>query len=246
MPHTTVTLADLKVGMTQRWDGTPFWIEEEARLAINEALRLWNLLVGRWHARATLDVVGGQVAYALPTSLTFGARVKVVGARPLTVTSTFELDHGRSQWRRETTATGGDVPTTPVHWAPEGLLTIDLWPAPAASQSQGLIIDGVAATPVLQQDGDFVDLGEELHDPLLDFALHIAAFKEGGPRWVATREFFVTFLKLAAEENKLLKASRKYRTFAGLDRRRDLTPTRPGQTRIDGIDQSIQLPGGGR
>ncbi len=244
MPHQTVSLAALKVGMQQRWDGAIFWTDDEARRAINEALRDWNFLVGRWHARATLNLVGGQVAYAVPTSLTFGARVKVVGVGPLTVTSTFELDHGRSQWRLETTATGGDVPTTPIHWAPEGLKTIDLWPAPASSQAGGLLIDGVAATPVLVNDGSFVDLGEELHDPLLDYALHLAAFKEGGPRWVATKEFFTTFLKLAAEENKLLKASRAYRTFAGLDRRRDLTPTRPGTTKLDKLSGIPPLGGG--
>lgn len=242
MPHQTVTLADLKVGMTQRWDGTPFWTPEEARRAINEALRDWNFLVGRWHTRVALNLVANQVTYVLTTALVFGARVKVVGVGPLHVTSTFELDHARSQWRLETTASGGDVPTVPVHWAPQGLLAISLWPASATSATNGLLIDGVATTPVLVDEGQFVDLGEELHDPLLDYALHVAAFKEGGPRWAATREFFTTFLTLAAEENKLLKASRAYRTFAGLDRRRDLQPTRPGTTRLDQIDQTVQLP----
>lgn len=246
MPHQVTTLSQLKVGMAQRWDGTPFWTDEEARRAINEALRLWNLLVGRWHTRLILNVVGGQVAYTISAALTFNARVKIVGVGGLMVTSTFELDHGRPQWRLETTASGGDVPTVPIHWAPEGLKTIDLWPAPAANATNGLIIDGVAATPVLVEDANFVDLGDELVDPMQDMALHIAAFKEGGPRWAATREFFTTFLKLAAEENQLLKRSRPYRTFAGLDRRRDLTPTRPGQTRIDGFDTKIPPLGGGQ
>lgn len=242
MPHTTTTLADLKVGMTQRWDGTPFWTGEEARRAINEALRFWNFLVGRWHATVAQNVVANQVGYALATGLTFGARVQVLGVGPLHVTSTYELDYGRSQWRLETTATGGDVPTVPIHWAPEGLKRLVIWPAYAINVTNGLIIDGVANTPQLVTDDQFVDLGEELHDPLLDFALHVAAFKEGGPRWLATGEFFTTFLKLAAEENKLLKASRAYRTFAGLDRRRDLWPTKPGTTRLDAIDPSVQLP----
>jgi hypothetical protein len=244
MPHQTTTLGQLKVGMQQRWDGTPFWTDEEARRAINEGLRLWNLLVGRWHARATLTIVANQVQYTTPAALTFNARVKIVGVGGLIVTSTFELDYGRPQWRLETTASGGDVPTVPIHWAPEGLQTIDLWPAPAANATAGLIIDGVAATPILLNDGQTIDLGEELHDPLLDFALHVAAFKEGGPRWAATKEFFTTFLKLAAEENKLLKASRAYRTFAGLNRQRDLTPTRPGQTRIDGFASQLPPLGG--
>lgn len=242
MPHQTVSLAQLKVGMTQRWDGTPFWSDEEARLAINETLREWNFLVGRWHTTALLNTVANQVAYPLPASLVFGARVTMTGVGPIYITSIPELELGRPQWRLETTASGGDVPTVPVHWAPQDLRTIVLWPATTVTGSNNLQVDGVAATPVLLNDNQFIDIGEELHDPFLDMALHVAAFKEGGPRWLATADFFTAFLKLAAEENKLLKASRAYRTFAGLDRRRDLLPTRPGTTRLDTVDPSIQLP----
>lgn len=234
MPYQDVTLAELQIGMAQRWDGAVFWTDEQARLAINEALRDWNLLVGRWHTRATLATVNNQVAYSLPSSLVFGARVTVTGV-PLHVTSTIELDLARPPWRLETTASGGDVPTVPIHWAPQGLTTIVIWPAKAVGVAADLAIDGVAATPVLVEAADTVDLGEELHDSLLDYALHLATFKEGGARWAATLPFFSAFLQLAAEENQLLKASRAYRAFAGLDRRRDLTPTRPGTTRLDGL-----------
>jgi hypothetical protein len=242
MTYTAVTLAQLKVGMQERWDSAIFWTEEEARLAINEALRFWNLLVGRWHAKLTRSTGAGTVEYALGATLIYGARVTVSGV-PLTVTSTLELDLGRPTWRGETTASGGDVPITPILWAPISLQQIAIWPATAGVIVNGLVIDGVAATPVLIEDADTVDMGEELHDPLLDFALHVAAFKEGGPRWQATLPQFLVLLKLAAQENSLLKVSRDYRRFAGLDRRRDLQPTKDVPTEIDGLAASLK--GGG-
>ena len=61
MTYTAITLADLKVDMAQRYDESIFWTAEEARLAINEALRDWNLLVGRWSRRLTLSTGAGTV-----------------------------------------------------------------------------------------------------------------------------------------------------------------------------------------
>ena len=237
--YTTTTLATLKTGMEERYDGSIFWSEEEARLAINEALREWNLLVGRWSTSVTLSTGAGVVEYATGATLLYNARVKVAGV-PLIVASTLEMDLARPTWRGETTASGGDVPTLPVHWAPISLQRIAIWPATAAAGVNNLIVSGVAATPVLVEDGDTVDLGEELHDPLLDFALHIAAFKEGGARWQATMPYMVEFLKMAAQENSLLKASKAFRRFAGLDRNRDLHKTLGGPTEIDKLTQ----PGG--
>lgn len=236
MAYTVISLAQLKVGMTEGWDSAVFWTDDEARLAINEALRFWNLLVGRWHARRTLSTVAAQVEYALGATLIYGARVTVSGV-PLTVTSTLELDLGRPTWRGETTTSGGDVPTVPTLWAPISLQQIAIWPATAGVIVNGLIVDGVAATPVLVEDADTVDMGEELHDPLLGFALHVAAFKEGGPRWRATLPLFTALLKAAAEENSLLKTNRAYRRAAGLDRRRDLQPSTGVPTQIDSLAQ---------
>ena len=239
MAYTAVTLAQLKVGMADRWDESIFWTPEEARLAINEALRDWNLMVGRWHRRLTMSTGAGTVEYALGATLIYGTRVTVSGA-PLIAASTLEMDLARSTWRSETTASGGSVPTTPIHWAPISLQRIAIWPATAGIVVNGLVVDGVANTPVLVEDGDLVDLGEELHDPLLDYALHVAAFKEGGARWAATMEYFFTFLQLAAQENSLLKASKAFRRYAGLDRRRDLHPTKDGSTELDGMGQRLK------
>jgi hypothetical protein len=239
MAYTTVSLAQLKIGMRDRWDGAVFWTDEEARLALNEALRDWNLMTGRWQRRLTLSTGAGTVEYALGATLIYGSRVKV-GTTPLVSTSILELDLGRPTWRQETTASGGSVPTTPILWAPISLQRIAIWPATALLGVNNLLVDGVANTPVLIEEFDKIDLGEELHDPLLDYALHVAAFKEGGPRWQATLEYFTAFLQLAAQENGMLKANKAFRRFAGLDRRRDLQKTKGEPTQLDPIVQQAK------
>jgi hypothetical protein len=242
MPYQVVSLADLVVGMTERWDGVVFWTAEEARLAINEALRDWNLLVGRWRTPLTLSTVAAQVEYALSSMLLYGMRVAVSGV-PLVLTSIYELDYARPSWRGETTTSGGVIPTVPTLWAPQSLQRIVIWPATAILGVNNLVIDGVATTPVLTEAADFVDLGEELHDTILDYALHVAAFKQGGPLWRVTLPYQKSFLQAAAEENSLLKTNQKFRRWAGLDRKRDLQKSTGVPTQLDAI--TAQPPAGG-
>jgi len=232
--YTTVTLADLKVEMADRTDGSLFWSAEEARLALNEALRLWNLLTGRWRRTILLSTVINQIEYTLPSTLTYGMRV-AYQTSPLQPSNYWDLDLGRPAWRNETTTSGGDVPTVPTLWAPLSLTQIGIWPADAAAVVNALSVDGVSDTPVLLQDADTVDLGEEDQDYLVDFALHVVAFKEAGPRWRATVPFFRGLLQAAAEENGRLKANQAFRRYAGLDQRRTFQPARGVPTQIDAL-----------
>jgi hypothetical protein len=220
MPYQNVTLADLQVMLTQRWDSVVFWTAEEARLALNEALRDWNLLTGRWRRRLNMPTVAGQVEYDINATLLYGMRVKVGSNPGLTPTSILELDLGRPTWRLETTASGGDVPTIPMLWAPVSIQRIAIWPATMTLTD--LFVDGVSNTPVLGEPADFIDVDEETLPILVDMALHCAAFKEAGPRWRSTKGYYLNFLRAAAEENGALKANQVYRRQAGLDRRRDL------------------------
>jgi hypothetical protein len=246
VPYQTLTLADLVAGLDQRTDGVVFWTPEEAQIAINEALRDWNLLTGRWRRRLTLSTGAGTVTYALGATMTYGMRVAMAAGTPLIPTSVLELDLGRPTWRAETTASGGDVPTVPTLWAPQSLQTIVIWPATVGVGVNNLLVDGVSNTPVLIEDADLVDAGEEIVDVLTDYAVHILAFKEAGPRWRATLPFFQLFLQAAAEENGLLKANQAYRKYAGLDRRRDLQKTKGGPTQLDETAASFGQGGANR
>src|SRR5258706_3836288 len=126
MPYAAISLADLRVRLRAKRDGILQWTPEEERLAINEALRTWNLLTGRWRRRAAQNTGVGTVEYVLPATMVYGMRVTVSGL-PLTITSTTELDLMRTTWRSETVASGGTVPTVSLLWAPISIQRIAIW-----------------------------------------------------------------------------------------------------------------------
>src|SRR4029450_4449466 len=114
--------------MAQRWDSVVFWTPEEARLALNEALREWNLLTGRWRTRVPLTGSANNPEIDLPLSMTYGMRVTTAAGSPLTPTSLLELDLAMPPWRLHTTATGGPVPLLPTLWAPLSLTRLAILP----------------------------------------------------------------------------------------------------------------------
>jgi hypothetical protein len=235
VPYSVTTLAALQTHMAQRWDTVVFWTDDEARLALNEALREWNLLTGRWRQRILLPAFPDDPEVPLPGVITYAMRVTTQLGSPLIPTSLADLDLGRPSWRLETTATGNSVPTVPTLWAPVSLTRIAIWPAFATGSAGTLVLDGVMATPVLVGPADTVNLGEEIVDVVTDMALHIAAFKEAGERWRATRPYFEAFLQAASDENSLLKQHQAYRRWAGLDRRRDIAPSTGASTQLQGV-----------
>ncbi len=222
--YQAITLAELRARLQQYTEQTPFWTDAEADLAINEALRTWNMLTGRWHDRIVLETPPtGNADYALPNAILYRTRVLFNGS-PLDGTSYEALMSAHPRWRVETTATGGDIPTRPRVWCPISLRTILIWPADAAGHNS-LTIDGVANTPVLVADGDFVNLAEADVSVLLPFALHVLSFKKGGQWFSATAPAFANFLRAASEENQLLTTAQAYRRWAGLYKR-DENPLR--------------------
>jgi hypothetical protein len=232
MPWTRHTLSSLRARLQERVETVPFWTPEEARLALTEGLAFWNLLTGTWKARVTLDAApASDPLLVLPTSLVFGARVAYQG-QPLAPGSLAGLFRGRPTWWTETTASGGDVPTRPLLWAPVSLQLLAVWPAPAAFVASAFTVDGVAATPQLLVDASAVDLEDGVLDVLLGYALHALTFKEGWARFVGTVGHLKAFLALAGEQNTQLTQSAAYRQYMGLDRRRDLVPTRGGMERL--------------
>jgi len=219
-------LADLRERLKDRIEGVPWWNVDALNDAINESLYLWNFLTGQWRRRITLATTPNTLDYALPATLVFGTRMQF-NTFPLGQTSLWELDQGRPGWRTETTTSGGAVPTRPMLWAAVSLTLIHLWPADAVGGG-ALLVDGVAATPVLVQDGDYLDLGEDALTPLLDCAAHLALFSEGTDRFTATETQWHFFLQAAAEQNQQLKRSAQFRRYLGLDKGRGLRPTKGG------------------
>ena len=232
MPYDQVSLADLRVQLQARRDAILQWTPEEERRAINEALRFWNLLTGRWRRRASQATVIGGHLYTLPSTIIYGMRV-TLGGSPLVCSSLPELDSFSPNWRSETIASGLGVPTSPAVWVPISLQQIAIWPATTTAVANALSVDGVSATPTLSEEADQVDLGQELHDHLLNFCLHLLTFKTGGPVWAATRSFYVAFLRAASEENGILKSSQKFRRASGLNRRGQIIPSKDAPNSLE-------------
>lgn len=222
MPYQTVTLAQLRQQLQERWEATPFWTDTEALHALNEAMRVWNMFTGMWKKTQTTPTVANQVWYTFSSSFVYNMKVNF-NSFNMDLGSLSSMDNGRSTWEGETTTSGGAVPTRPTVWIPAGLRTLAIWPADAAGSNM-LVLDGVTNTPVLVNDTDYIDLAQSEHDALLGEALCIAAFKEGGQRFEAAKKFHKEFLAAALAQNSRLSASAYFRKALGLDVNRGERP----------------------
>lgn len=229
------TLTDIQTALADKTESVPFWTTTEATNAINEALLMWNLLTGYWRDTIQLTTTAGNFEYALPASIVFGTRIEING-RSLAEASLDDMDHGHPGWQAQTTASGGNVPTSPKKWLPISLDLIAIWPADAAGGAV-LDIDGVAATPRLVNPSDFINIGKEQLGPVLSYALHVLTLKEGGQRFADSMAYFTEFLHAAAEENDQLTTSAMWRHFTGTDQRRSAVRTRGESTSYDQMGQ---------
>ena len=187
-----------------------FFRQDEATRILQEAFRVFNCLTGFWRDRIDMGLtVAGQHWYATPPGLTYIYRVEV-NQVVMQATTLYDLDYGRPTWETET-ATGTDLPQC---FAPAGVNLFALWPASSAG-GESLIVEGVTPAPVLMNVG-FVNLGQDELEMILDEALHIAQFKEGGQEFEASQEVHKEFLKEAGERNAVLMQSAKFRTWMGM------------------------------
>lgn len=231
MSYQQVSLGTLKARLGDRVESVPFWTPAEATRALNEGLRIWNAITGFWRAPFLQNTVPNDPYVALPGTLVQAARVTWNGL-PLEFASLADFDYTLGSWRTATTATPG-LSASPQYWARISLSLLAIYPADATALNQ-ILVDGVRATPILVNDADLVDLGQEEFNTLLGYAQHVLAFKVGGPTLTATYQGWQAFLKAGAARNQQFAASAYYRTLMGLDQQRRLRPTSvPVPTRVD-------------
>lgn len=222
MSYQQQTLSDIRDTLKAKYESVPFWSDEQARLAINEALRVWNMLTGMWRGSLDMVTLANDPWHPLSGSVTRHTRVLYNGIA-LGQTSMFSMDHHRPTWENDRTDDGGSIPTVPKLWMPGGLQLIAIWPADAVG-NHTLTVEGVVTTPILTNDTDFIDIGEEEFDTLLGYALHYLTFKEGGVRFEATMPLYQAFLAAAGLKNERLKRSDTYRKVLGTDDGRQQHP----------------------
>ena len=222
MAYQQVTLSTLQTYLSDRYEGTPFWAAEEARLALNEALQVWNALTGFWKSTGTAVTTIDSQWVTVPGALTFTTRV-LTSARTLGKSSIYEMDMGIANWEAQKTNTGGNVPNYIKLWAPVGITRIAIWPIDHVGGTT-LTFDGVAVTPVLTSSGDYIDIGQEELDVLLGYALHVLAFKRGGEAFQLTKPKYDAFMAAAVTRNGMLASSERFKQFKGLDFTREADP----------------------
>lgn len=214
MAYTSTTRATLRARLQDRYTGDPYWSTTEANDALNESLRQFNLYTGYWRGTATALTVINTPYVTVPGTLTYRTRVTRVGLA-LARKSIVELYRTKRNWRTQTTTDGPPIPATIREWAPVGLSTIAIWPTDAVGGTL-LTFEAVKLTPILTADGQFVDIGDEELQLVLDEALYILSFKL--PSILEQmKPKHQSFLAGCLERNDQLRQSSYYRRVLGLD-----------------------------
>jgi hypothetical protein len=226
MAYASTTLTVLLARLSDRYDGVAFWTSPEATDAINEALWQFNLYTGYW--RGSVNVVTNAADRFLSVGATLTAATRVTrSGKVLTRKSIVELYRSRRNWRTQSTTSGSPVPATIREWAPVGLATIAIWPADAAGGTT-ITIEAVKITPILSAGGDFVDIGDEEIDTILDEALFILGFKLPSEA-EAFKPRHQAFMQACLAKNDQLRASSYFRRVLGLPQQQRLEPIRVAQ-----------------
>jgi hypothetical protein len=236
MPYQNTTLTALLTRLARRTEQAPFWSPDTAARALNESLRVWNLVTGI--ARQTVNVLtvvdDPYILLTLPAPQQWlkVTRVRIPApARELNPTSLAGLDASFPGWEAHTTLTAVGVGTAPRYWAPAGVTRIAIYPADTTILAGGngprtLAVDAISCANVMVAAGDFLDLGDEELTAILSYALHVLSFSKGAAALTSTMPLYLAFLKAAAERNAVFASSSFYRRIIGWDFTRAAYPLR--------------------
>jgi hypothetical protein len=211
--YTRYTLGDLIDQLTERLgENSTFWVHDEKRDSLNEALNVWQLMVGEFTFGITLGVTGGTF-YSVPAQIGAIQRVLFNGSS-LTLSSVNELDLGNPGWQ--------GVEDDPEFYVLMGVNLFALSPQPSSGT---ISIEGISETPTLTNDGDYVMLGDEVRNRILDYAEHYCSFKEGVGEFDSQMTGFGLFIDAAGKRNSVLLATALYRQWMGRNREEQGRPS---------------------
>lgn len=113
------------------------------------------------------------------------------------ICSLFDLDAAYPNWQ----STSG----SPEVIALSGASQIGLYSVPDGVYS--IVLDVVRNSIVPTLDEDYIQVGREYLDTILDYAQHLAAFKQGGKEFLESVELYKRFLTAASRYNDRLSAN---------------------------------------
>lgn len=192
----SITLSDLIDRVYSRLEGnTVFYTQQEVEDAINEGIRVLNLVTGFLQATGTVTTVAGQSIYAVPSTVLIPTRV-ALGGRYLTRASLRKLGHAEPTWMRDTTST---VKHPVRDWAPVGVASFAIFPAEATA-GKTITVTGVAEPVPLTELTHALQYPSEFADALEDYAAHVCAMKGGG---VVSKAAMVAYQGFLGRMNEL-------------------------------------------
>jgi len=238
MAYSVVTFETLKERLAERAGGLEnFHSEFELGAAINEALNVWQLLAGEFSVEGRLSTgtlndefislydaassavsivaTNGTTAQPVPLSVwRIGTDVQthttgsLYAFSKLVQASLPELDHGYYGWRTGTA-------TTAEYWVPQGVNALVFYPRP----NTYVKLDYFKGAQLLTVDGDYVQLGGEELNRIMDYAVWQLNFKAGTEEaFKNTKPLKQLFMFAAEFRNKKLRNTQLYKNYLGADR----------------------------
>lgn len=209
-----VQLSSVQQQVINRLGNGVFWsnviatgsLYSEVTFLINEAIRTWQAYTGYWKTRLTIITAPDTPYYDLPRNMTMGTRAAFNGL-PLIQGDVFSWDQGSPGWE--------GVPGKPAEWAPVGVNIIAIRPIDFIG-GNSLLVDGLSAPPILKNQTDYIDMGQEEFNTLLGYIEHLAAFKEGGAEFQSTMPLYKNFVSAATIVNARLRANAHFRKVLGI------------------------------
>lgn len=200
MAYSTTTRAVLRALVQDRMNST-FWPSAEVNWAINEALRVWNVLTLHEKSLGT-DTPAATFHSGAAGGTGITAVLGIASAdTTLDPTDLFTQDEAEPDW--ENTAA-----TLPTQWIPVGLADFGFNPP---SDGTTLTFTYLDAKTVPTADGDYIQLGEEDIPALLDYIAFILTIKEGGQELQDAVPLMQRFLTAASNYNRRLENFKTYK-----------------------------------
>lgn len=122
-----------------------------------------------------------------------------INGRPASTNSVFDFDSFKPTW-----TTSGTPKAVGVLGS--NLIAV----APVADGEYSVVIDAVRNAPKLVNDSDPVPIGREYLDVILNYAAHLAAFKQGGTEFQASFSDYDAFVRTALAYNNRMNAQNIY------------------------------------
>ncbi len=217
MAYARTTIATLRSILTERLGGqATFYTQTEIDQALNESLSVWQLLTGEYTAEYSQKIVEGAAVVVIDTTAApppMGViRIRGVDQQggtsgsALYPISLFEMDQENFNRLSATSA-------SPSDWAPLGYDSFVVHPPASTTQTVG--IQYLSGDIRISIDGtDYIDLGDEEIQSIVQYSHWFLAFKEGlGEAFANVSPLRELFLLAARLRNQKLRNTAPYRDY---------------------------------